>query len=147
MEKSEQSVIKLLRQIIHHLRGQLGLIEQLTISLPTIDQLMLNLIGANTMTSKPLIVSKKGQVTYFSFIETIGLAGRCMGARRIFPGALQYEGQTYNCARSEDNTKLFDTLNLSKVVPEDFSLEPFATAMKGFQRLAAPSLAPSKTIT
>lgn len=75
------------------------------------------------------------------------LDGRCMGARRIFPGALQYEGQTYNCAQSEDNTKLFDTLHLSKVVPEDFSLEPFATAVKGFQKLAAPGLAPSKTIT
>jgi hypothetical protein len=115
----------LLRLIIAHLQGQLELTQTLVISSTTIDHMMLELTGGWSGSGKPLIASSKGQVSYSSFIENMELDGRCMGARRVYPGLLRFEGQTYDYARSEDNTKLFDTLNISKISSQDFSSEPF----------------------
>ena len=120
-----------LRHVEAFMQGQLGLTRTLRFGLYEIDKMMLDLIGASVSSDKPLITSKKGQVMYYSFIETMRLEGWSTGARRIFSGALQYEGQTYGYARAESNTKISDVLDLTKVSSEDFSLEPY-DAIKGF---------------
>ena len=51
---------------------------------------------------------------------------RCSGAKRVFPGILRFEGQTYDYAHNAENTQLLDTLNVyhSTISAEDSSFEP-----------------------
>lgn len=81
-------------------------------------------------TEKPPIASKRGQVAYLAFIETMDLNRQCANARRVVPGSLLYEGQKYAYAVSEDNTELSDELDDSRVNSEDYSSIPFK--VKGF---------------
>lgn len=123
--KSAQS---LLNKVSSHLIGQLQLSGLLLITPELIDKQMLGMIAVDI--EKPLIVSKRGQVAYLAFIETMDLNRPCTNTRRVFPGSLLYEGQKYAYAVSEDNTELSDTFNVSGVNEEDFSFTPFE--VKGF---------------
>ena len=116
------------QQVSSHLIGKLRLSKILCIPSECIDKEMLGMIAVDT--ERPLIVSKRGQVAYLAFIETMDLNRPCINARRISPGSLLYEGQKYAYAIPEDNTELSDTLDVSGVKDEDFSTIPFE--VKGF---------------
>lgn len=126
--KKSEPIPNALQQVSSHLIGQLRLSVPLCIPSERIDEEMLGMIAVDT--ENPLIVSKRGQVAYLAFIETMDLNRPCINARRIFPGSLLYEGQKYAYAVSEDNTELSDTLDVSGLKDEDFSSVPFE--VKGF---------------
>ncbi|EXJ85632.1 hypothetical protein A1O1_05998 [Capronia coronata CBS 617.96] len=129
-----ESMFRLERDIISHLQGRLGLTNPLVSNLASIETSVRSLTGVSYVYDPGrLIVSSKGQVSYSSFVEDMELDGRPMCARRVYPGLLRFEGQTYDYAECEANTRFLDALDDGKVSNQDFSTCAFSAPKDMFE--------------
>jgi hypothetical protein len=95
---------EIVMQITAFLRNERSLVRPIEVSLSQLHKGVLSLAGAFQECldgSLPLISSKRGQVVYFSLLETMTLMPNCPLQCRVYQGRLQYDGQYYDYATGE----------------------------------------------
>ena len=97
---------------------------------PQICDSLSRLLGAYVAAEMPLKLSQKGQVSYMPVLDTLETGEDPVFMSRVFPGSLQFEEARYLYAQAEDNTDIGDTLDFTKVSPQDFSLHPFKATVR-----------------
>ena len=90
-----------------------------------VSYLLSRLLGFDDASDMPFMSSLKGQVGFFSFLDTLELGGGPIFRTQVFPGSLHLDGERFSYVEGEENTNLGDTLNIAGVSTKDFSIVPF----------------------
>ena len=118
----------LLRPVTEFLLGQLPASSTIALRHPDAEEALLSLLGLDYLPpgdSQALAKSARGQVAYLSVLETLTINSRCMYQWRVFPGQLEYEGETYAYISGVGTNRLEDFRKVSENPADNYSSTPF----------------------